>query len=75
MLCPGDDFSMVTWKVDDYMENEFYPHQIVQALRLTKPANKRKYQFIPTLLGFLKIEDRLCIEVVSQKYSLRYMLT
>ena len=56
------------------MKNELYPNQIVQAIRLTKPAFQKQYQYIPRLLGFFKIDDRLCLKVDSQKYSLRYML-
>jgi hypothetical protein len=44
-----DDFSMLTWRSDDNFVREHYPHQIVQALRLTKNSNKRNYMFIPTL--------------------------
>ena len=29
MLFPWDEHCLVTWKIDDDMENEFYPHQIV----------------------------------------------
>ena len=75
MLYPGNDFAMVTWKADKDMENEFYPHQIIQALRLSKPAIRRNYRFLPTLEGFFKIDNRLCLQVDSQKYSLRYMLS
>ena len=74
MLYPWDDFSLVTWKADHDMECEFYPHQIVQALKFSKTAIKRRYRYIPTLLGFFKIENRLCLKLPSEKYSLRYML-
>ena len=53
---------------------EFYPHQIVQALRLTKPAAIRHFRYIPKLMGFYVIDDRLCLQVTSQKYKLRKIL-
>ena len=74
MLYPCDEFSMVTWKTNHDMENEFYPNQIVQALMLSKTATKRRYRFIPSLLGFYKIDDRLCLRLSCEQYSLRYML-
>ena len=74
MLYPCDESSYVTWKAEENMLYEFYPHQIVQALRLTKPATIRQYQFIPKLMGFYLIDDRLCLQVTSQKYKLRNIL-
>ena len=29
LLYPARDFSLVTWRMDYDMKNEFYPHQIV----------------------------------------------
>ena len=29
MLFPWDEHCLVTWKIEDDLENEFYPHQIV----------------------------------------------
>ena len=74
MLYPCEEFCMVTWRADDYFEHEFTPHQIVQAIRLTKPKTKRKYRYIPTLLGLHMVDDRLCLRLSCQEYSLRYML-
>ena len=74
MLYPWDDFCMITWEATDDMAKEFHPHQIVQALRLTKPAHSRNFQYIPTLFGFHQIDDRLVLRVSSEKYSLRKML-
>ena len=66
-----NDYGFQTWRADDNFEKEFYPHEIVTAIRLTKPAHKRQYMFIPTLTGFYKINDRLCLQITCQKYRLR----
>ena len=71
MLYPSDEFSLVTWRSEEDLDNEFYPYQITQAIRLTKDVARRHYTFIPAMQGLFKIKDRLALKVKSQKHSLR----
>ena len=74
MLYPSDEFSLVTWRSEEDLDNEFYPHQIAQAIRLTKDAARRHAAFIPAMQGLFLIKDRLALQVTSQKHSLRKVL-
>ena len=70
-----NEADLVSWSTELDLKNEFFPHYIVLALRLTRPAYKKKYQYIPTLESFHLANDRLYLQISSQEYSLRYMLS
>ena len=65
MFYPWKNECLVTWKADEDMEHEFFPQQIAYALRLSNTAKKRNCRFLPTMLGFYKIENRIGILVAS----------
>ena len=61
-----NDHSLMSWRAAENMMDETFPHQIVQALRLTKQAVKRKYKYIPHFQYFLIANNRLYIQLSSQ---------
>ena len=65
MIWPCDEIAMVTWDAADDFEHEFFPYQIVQAIRLTRPALVKRYQFIPHFLGFQKYGNRVALRLAS----------
>ena len=69
-----DDADVMTWSASEDMDHEFFPHQIVLAIRLTRPTFQKKYKYIPEFESFFYTNDRLCIRLYSEKYTLRYML-
>ena len=59
------DSDVLSWSAEEDMDLEFFPYQIVLAIRLTRPANKKRYKFIPTFERFFYANERLCLRVYS----------
>ena len=65
LVDPQPEHALVSWSTKEDMNNEFFPDQIVKALRLTRPAFRKKYRFIPTLESFHLANDRLYVQMTS----------
>ena len=65
MLEPNKEADLNSWSAKEDLDNEHFPHQIVLAIRLTKPAFNRKYKFIPEFQSFHTGNDRLYLQVSS----------
>ena len=75
MLHTFHDAAVMSWSAEEDMNLEYFPHQIVQALRLTRPAKTKRYRLIPPLQHFFYANNRFCLQIGNDRFSLRYLLT
>ena len=65
MLHTYDNSAIMSWSTQEDMSLEYFPHQIIQALRVTGLAKSTRNKFVPILDCLFYRNDRLYVSVLS----------